>query len=62
MQGGSLSDTMGDLIIDSIGALFSAIMGYLHLKRESGIAVVKPMTKEFEKDNPELFKKRKNKK
>ncbi|MBS3083485.1 hypothetical protein J4423_01640 [Candidatus Pacearchaeota archaeon] len=56
MQGGSLSDTMWDLIVDSLGALFSAIMGYLHLKKESGI-VVKSMMKEFKKDNPKMFKK-----
>ena len=55
MQGG-LADTMKDLIVDSIGALFAAVMGYLYLKRESGI-VVKPMIKEFKKDNPRLFKK-----
>jgi len=53
---GSLRDTMWDLIVDSIGALFSAVMGYLCIKRESGI-VVKPMVKEFKKDNPKFFKK-----
>lgn len=49
-----LIDTMKDLINDSIGALFCAIMGYLYIKRESGI-VVKPIMKEFKKDNPKLF-------
>ena len=34
--------------------VFSAIMGYLYIKRESGI-VVKPIMKEFKKDNPKLF-------
>ncbi len=57
LQGGSLVDTMKDLIDDSIGALFSTIMGYLYVKKESGI-VVKPMIKEFKKDNPKLFEKK----
>jgi uncharacterized membrane protein YjdF len=58
VNGCGLIDTMKDLIADSIGALFSAIMGYLYLKKESGV-VVKPMAKEFKKDNPRLFKKKK---
>ncbi len=60
MLGGNLADTMKDLINDSIGALFSAAMSYLYLKRDSGI-VFKPMVKEFKKDNPRFFKKRKSK-
>jgi len=55
VNGCGLVDTMKDLIVASIGALFSAVMGYLYLKKDSGI-VVKPMTKELKKDNPELFK------
>ena len=55
---GSLANTMRDLIVDSIGALFSAVMAYLYLRMESGI-VVKSMTKEFKKGNPRLFKKEK---
>jgi uncharacterized membrane protein YjdF len=51
----NLTDTMKDLITDSIGALFSAIMSYLYLKRDSGI-VVRPIIKEFKKDNPKLFR------
>jgi hypothetical protein len=56
MRGGLL-DTMKDLLNDSIGALFSAIMGYLYLKKATE-GVVKPMVKEFRKDNPRLFKKK----
>lgn len=56
IQGGLL-DTMKDLIDDTLGALFSAIMGYLYLKRQSGI-VVKPLVKEFKKDNPRFFRKK----
>jgi uncharacterized membrane protein len=55
VNGCGLADTMKDLIVDSIGALFIAIMGYLYIKNESGI-VVKSMTKEFKKDNPRFFK------
>ena len=58
-NGCGLVDTMKDLIVDSLGALFSAIMGYLYLKKDSGI-VVKPMVKEFKKDNPRFFKKKKS--
>lgn len=58
---GSLKDTMWDLIVDALGALFIAVMGYLYIKKESGI-LVKPMAKEFKKDNPELFTKVKIKK
>jgi len=54
---GNLADTMKDLIDDSIGGLFSAVMGYMYLKKNSGI-VVKQMAKEFKKDNPRFFKKK----
>jgi len=57
---GSLKDTMWDLIVDSIGGLFSAVMGYLYLKKDSGV-VIKHMTKEFKKGNPRLFKTKGNK-
>jgi hypothetical protein len=33
MQKSGLVDTMWDLIVDSLGALFSSIMGYIYLKR-----------------------------
>ncbi len=54
VDGCGLVDTMKDLINDSIGALFSAVMGYLYLKMESGI-VVKQIIKEFKRKNPRLF-------
>src|SRR3989338_1264982 len=57
VNGSGLADTMKDLIVDSLGALFSSIMGYFYLKRDSGI-VVKQVTKEFKKDNPRLFRKK----
>ena len=56
VNGCGLVDTMKDLIGDSIGALFTAIMGYLYLKWDSGI-LVKSVTKEFKKDNPRFFNK-----
>ena len=61
IHGCGLADTMKDLIVDAIGALFAAVMGYLYLKRDSGI-VVKQVTKEFKKDNPRFFKKKKKSK
>ena len=51
---GSLHDTMWDLIVDSLGALFSAVMGYFYLEKDSGI-FVKSMVKEFKKKNPRFF-------
>lgn len=57
VNGCGLADTMKDLIVDAIGALFAAVMGYLYMKYESGI-VVKQVTKELKKDNPKLFKKK----
>lgn len=63
IYGCGLADTMKDLINDSLGALFSAIVGYFYLKKESGMVgtVVKPMVTEFKKDNPKLFKKKSTK-
>lgn len=58
VNGCGLTDTMKDLIDDSIGGLFAAVMGYLYLKKDTGI-LVKSMTKEFKKDNPKFFNKRK---
>lgn len=55
VNGCGLVDTMKDLIDDSIGGLFSAVMGYLYLKKDTGI-FVKSLAKEFKKDNPEFFK------
>lgn len=62
----SLSDTMWDLIVDSLGALFSAVVGYLYIKSETGMAgtamvetAITPMVQNFKKDNPGLFKKKK---
>lgn len=54
---GSLKDTMEDLIVDSLGALISSLMGYLYIKKESGI--VNPLMNEFKKSNPMLFEKEK---
>jgi uncharacterized membrane protein YjjP (DUF1212 family) len=59
VNGCALVDTMKDLIVDAIGALFSAVMGYLYLKRDSWGVLVKLTAKEFKKDNPRFFRKRK---
>lgn len=58
VNGCALVDTMGDLIVDAIGALFAAVVGYFYIKNESGIVgkVINPITKTFKKDNPKFFK------
>ena len=58
VNGCALVDTMWDLICDSIGALFAALMSYWYMKRESGI-IVKQIAKEFKNNNQTLFKKKK---
>ncbi|MCX6748749.1 MAG: hypothetical protein NT076_04020 [Candidatus Pacearchaeota archaeon] len=60
---GSLKDTMGDLIVDALGALFVAVVGYFYIKNESGIVgiVINPITKKFKKDNPRFFAGKKSK-
>jgi len=62
VNGCALVDTMWDLIVDSIGALFAAVVGYFYIKKESGIVgrVVKPTADKFKKNNPKLFKKKKS--
>ncbi len=55
MQKSGLVDTMWDLIVDSLGALFSATMGYLYLKtpRNSGMGL---WVKEFVDKNRSRFR------
>src|SRR3989304_7271830 len=40
IQNCGLSDTMKDLIDDSVGALIAAIVGYLYIKKETGTVAV----------------------
>lgn len=55
MQGDSLFDTMKDLIVDSIGGLVAAVMGYLYLKRKTNTLGFSSMMNEFKRNNPRLF-------
>lgn len=54
MQKSGLMDTMGDLIVDCLGALFFSIFGYFHLRKQ--ISLFQRLEKKFFKLNPELKK------
>jgi len=61
MQKSGLIDTMWDLIVDALGALFSAVTGYFYLKtpRDSGVGL---WIKEFIEKNQGHFRKLNNSK
>ena len=59
MQKGGLVDTMVDLIVDSVGALFISIVGYVYIKRGKEDYMFNRIIVTFMKMNPRLFKKRK---
>lgn len=55
MQKSGLVDTMGDLIVNNLGALLSALLGYFYLK--SGQApIMKRIIERFGKENPHIVK------
>ncbi|MBT7706254.1 hypothetical protein HN747_02290 [archaeon] len=54
MQKSGLMDTMADLIIDSIGALFASALGFLYLKGKGRFSF-NVLLERFVKDNPKLF-------
>lgn len=57
MQRSGLVDTMGDLIVDCIGALFTSIVGYSYIKwQRKGLGIFDYLVKKFIKENPRLFK------
>ncbi len=56
--GTGVTDTMYDLIIDSLGALVASIAGYFYLKKGDS-RIYNKLVKHFEKKNPHLFKKNK---
>ena len=56
MQKSGLVDTMWDLIVDSVGALVVAVLGYLYVKY-SKEGFVKRAVKRFARHNPGLFDK-----
>ncbi|MBU4352388.1 MAG: hypothetical protein KKA65_01910 [Nanoarchaeota archaeon] len=55
MQKSGLVDTMWDLIVDALGALFTSIIGYVYVKFNKGFIINRLMAN-FVKKNPELFK------
>ncbi len=54
MQKSGLVDTMGDLIVDAIGALFASVIGYFYLRKEEGFFIGRIIRK-FIRDNPQIF-------
>lgn len=62
MQAGGLRDTMGDLIVDAIGALLAAVWGYNYIKgniENEGFRIRKYIISRFEEKNKDLFEKTK---
>ncbi|MBD3669731.1 MAG: hypothetical protein HUJ29_03075 [Gammaproteobacteria bacterium] len=53
-----LTDTMWDLIVDSIGALVIAVLGYSYLKTSKNESFLIKWMHSFIKNNPRLFKPR----
>ncbi len=53
-------DTMWDLILNSLGALFASVTGYFYLKKGE-MPILKRIVEKFETKNPALFNKNKNK-
>ena len=55
MQKNGLIDTMGDLIVDSIGALFASAIGYFYIKTGQ-VLLFDRLINKFIKSNPKLFR------
>ncbi len=51
----SALDTMTDLIVDAVGGMIGAGMGYFYLKRKEGFLVGR-IIKQFERTNPRFFR------
>ena len=58
MQKSGLNDTMGDLIVNTLGAVIGAASGFAYLKGQAR-GGVQQMIDEFVQRNPRLFKRRK---
>lgn len=57
LQKSGLIDTMGDLIVDGLGALIASFIGYLYIKKE-GKGFFSKIMKDFKEENPKLFRKK----
>lgn len=55
MQKSGLVDTMWDLIVDSVGALVIAVLGYVYLRREEEDSFLERWIDRFISANPRLF-------
>ena len=55
MQKSGLTDTMSDLIVDALGALFISIVGYLYIKDKKSL-LFERLVHRFVEKNPGLFK------
>jgi hypothetical protein len=60
MQKSGLMDTMGDLIVDAIGALFAAVSGYIFL-RGNNAGFMARLIRQFIGLNKQLYRKSKDK-
>jgi hypothetical protein len=60
MQKNGLVDTMWDLIVDGIGALVIAFLGYLYIRKQRKVLILDRIIKRFVDKNPHLFKKKKH--
>lgn len=57
-QHNSVIDTMWDLIVDSLGALVIAVLGYFYIRSTKSL-IFNRMIRRFLKNNPQLFRKKK---
>src|SRR3989344_3777987 len=55
MQKSGLMDTMGDIIVNNAGALFSSLIGYFYLKSGQKLFLEK-IIRRFKKENPRMTK------
>ena len=55
MQRSGLVDTMWDLIVDTAGALFIAMLGYLYLRRARGVSFLERWIDRFIQSNRRFF-------
>ena len=58
MQKDGLNDTMADLIVDTLGALFVSVLGYFYVKKKD-ILMFDGLIIRFIEKNPHMFKKKK---
>jgi len=55
MQKNGLVDTMWDLIVDSVGAIFASLIGYIYIKKGQ-TPIFNNIIKKFIENNPDLFR------